>query len=165
MSNLLEKKNVLKVKKFLKNIDDSFKLIVLDETARTAEDAARSLKKEVGAIVKSLFFKNEETNEFYLCLVSGDQYISEEKLKVITQKTIIKASADEVKKETGFSIGGVAPVAHLSPPSRIFIDENLKRFDKIYAAAGHPYVVFAITFHNLCLITKGEVQRIVKYKF
>ena len=88
-------------------------------------------------------------NEFYLCLVSGDQYISEEKLKVITQKTIIKASADEVKKETGFSIGGVAPVAHLSPPSRIFIDENLKRFDKIYAAAGHPYVVFAITFHNL----------------
>ena len=90
MSNLLERKNVLKVKEFLKNIDDSLELIVLDETARTAEDAAKSLKKEVGAIVKSLLFKTHE-NEFYLCLVSGDQYISEEKLAAISQKTIKKS--------------------------------------------------------------------------
>ena len=76
MTNLLKRKSVLKVKEFLKNIDDSFELIVLDETARTAEDAAKSLKKEVGAIVKSLLFKTND-NDFYLCLASGDKYMSE----------------------------------------------------------------------------------------
>ena len=94
--------------------------------------------------------------------MSGDKYISENKLAAILNKKIIKANANEVKKQTGFSIGGVAPVAHLSPPSRTFIDENLKRFNMIYAAAGHPYVVFGITFDNLCFITKGEVQTIVE---
>ena len=162
MSNLLERKNVLKVKKFLKNIDDSFELIVLDETARTAEDAAISLKKEVGAIVKSLIFKNIETNEYYLCLVSGDQYLSLVKLSKIIGNKIAKANADECKKITGFSIGGVPPVAHTHSPSRIFIDEKLNRFDMVYAAAGHPYVVFGITFDNLHTITKGEINSIVE---
>ena len=160
MKNLLERKNVLVVKNYLQKIKPSLKLIELDKTARTAQEAANSLKKEVGAIVKSLLFKTSE-NDFYLCLVSGDKYISEEKLTMITQKIIIKASADEVKKQTGFSIGGVSPVAHISPPTRVFIDVNLKRFNMIYAAAGHPYVVFGITFDDLCSITKGEVQTIV----
>ena len=160
MSNLLEKNSVLKVKEFLKKIDDNYELIVLDETARTAEDAAKSLKKEVGAIVKSLIFKTND-NDFYLCLVSGDKYMSEKKLTSIAKKKITKANADEVKTQTGFSIGGVSPVAHISPPSHILIDENLKRFDIIYAAAGHPYVVFGITFENLCKITKGEISDIV----
>jgi len=157
MTNLLERKSVLKVKEFLKNIDDSLELIVLDETARTAEDAAKSLKKEVGSIVKSLLFKNIETNEYYLCLVSGDQYLSLEKLSKIIGNTIAKANADECKEITGFSIGGVPPVAHIHSPSRIFIDEKLNRFDMVYAAAGHPYVVFGITFEQLCQICKGNV--------
>ena len=160
MSNLLERNSVLRVKEFLKKIDDNYELIVLDKTARTAEDAAKSLKKEVGAIVKSLIFKTND-NHFYLCLVSGDNYISEKKLTVIIEKKVTKASADEVKTQTGFSIGGVSPVAHISPPSHILIDENLKRFDIIFAAAGHPYVVFGITFENLCKITKGEISDIV----
>ena len=157
MTNLLERKSVLKVKEFLKNIDDSLELIVLDETARTAEDAAKSLKKEVGSIVKSLLFKNIETNEYYLCLVSGDQYLSLEKLSKIIGNTIAKANADECKEITGFSIGGVPPVAHIHSPSRIFIDEKLNRFDMVYAAAGHPYVVFGITFEQLCQISKGNI--------
>ena len=162
MSSLLERKSVLKVKKFLKNIDDSFELIVLDETARTAEDAAKSLKKEVGAIVKSLLFKNIESDEYYLCLVSGDQYLSLEKLSKIIGNKITKANADECKEITGFSIGGVSPVAHTHSPSRIFIDENLNRFDMVYAAAGHPYIVFGITFNKLQIITKGEINSIVE---
>ena len=162
MTNLLERKSVLKVKEFLKNIDDSLELIVLDETARTAEDAAKSLKKEVGSIVKSLLFKNIETNEYYLCLVSGDQYLSLEKLSKIIGNNIAKANADECKEITGFSIGGVPPVAHVHSPSRIFIDEKLNRFDMVYAAAGHPYVVFGITLDNLHNITKGEINSIVE---
>lgn len=162
MSNLLEKKNVLKVKNFLNNFDEKIELIVLDETARTSIDAAQSLKREVGAIVKSLLFKNTEFNEFYLCLVSGDKYMSLEKLSKIIGKNIVKANADECKQVTGFSIGGVAPVAHLHKPSRIFIDENLDRFDIVYAAAGHPFVVFGITYDNLCLVTKAEINSIVQ---
>ena len=161
MKNLLERKNVLIVKNYLKIFDPTIKLIKLNTTARTAQDAANSLKEEVGAIVKSLLFKTSK-NEFYLCLISGDKYISEKKLETITQKIITKANADEVKKQTGFSIGGVAPVAHLTSPTRVFIDGNLRRFDTIYAAAGHPYVVFGISFHNLCSITKGEINTIVK---
>ena len=160
MTNLLEKKNVLKVKNYLQKFDPSIKLIELNTTARTAQDAANSLKQEVGAIVKSLIFKTNN-NDYYLCLVSGDKYMSEEKLTSITEKKVTKASADEVKTQTGFSIGGVSPVAHISPPTHIFIDESLKRFDIIFAAAGHPYVVFGITFENLCKITKGEISDIV----
>ena len=162
MSNLLKRKNVIRVKDFLNNFDKKIKLIVLDETARTSIDAAQSLKREVGAIVKSLLFKNTECNEFYLCLVSGDKYMSLEKLSKIIGKNIVKANADECKQVTGFSIGGVAPVAHLHSPSRIFIDENLNRFSMVYAAAGHPFVVFGITYNNLCLVTKAEINSIVQ---
>ena len=157
MTNLLEKKNVLKVKNYLQKFDPSIKLIELNTTARTAQDAANSLKQEVGAIVKSLLFKNIETNEYYLCLVSGDQYMSLEKLSKIIGTKIEKANADECKEVTGFSIGGVPPVAHIHSPSRIFIDEKLNRFNKVYAAAGHPYVVFEITFEQLCQISKGNI--------
>ncbi len=162
MSDLLKRTAVLKVKEFLeKNLSD-IELIQVENTARSAQDAAKSLKKEVGAIVKSLLFKSVETNEYYLCLVSGDQYMSLEKISKITGNNITKANADECKEITGFSIGGVSPVAHTHSPSRIFIDEKLNRFDMVYAAAGHPYVVFGITFDNLCSITKGKISDIVE---
>ena len=91
-----------------------------------------------------------------------DQYISLKKLSKIIGHKIVKANADECKEVTGFSIGGVPPVAHIYPPTRIFIDKNFNKFDMIYAAAGHPYVVFGITFDNLCSITKGEISDIVE---
>ena len=162
MSNLLKKKTVLKVKEFLERNFPEIELIQLEETARSAQDAANSLKKEVGAIVKSLLFKNVETNDYYLCLVSGDQYMSLDKLSKIIGNKIIKANADECKEITGFSIGGVPPVAHIHTPTRIFIDKNFNNFDMIYGAAGHPYVVFGITFDNLCSITNGEISDIVE---
>ena len=162
MSDLLKRTAVLKVKEFLeKNLSD-IELIQVEKTARSAQDAAKSLKKEVGAIVKSLLFKSVETNEYYLCLVSGDQYMSLEKISKIIGNNIIKANADECKEITGFSIGGVSPVSHTHSPARIFIDEKLNRFDMVYAAAGHPYVVFGITFDNLCSITKGKISDIVE---
>ena len=154
MNILLEKKTVKKVELFLKNYDDSIKLIALDETARTAIDAAKSLNTEVGSIVKSLLFKDSENN-FHLCLVSGDKFVSLEKISKIYNSLTIKANADECKKFTGFSIGGVAPVAHTNSPKSIFIDKNLSNYKEIFAAAGHPHVVFGISFIALCDITKG----------
>ena len=160
MSILLKRKSVVKVKEYLKYADDSIELIVLDETARTAKDAARSLNKQVGAIVKSLLFKTKETNNFYLCLVSGDKYADTNKISELVKNKIIKTNADECKEYTGFSIGGVSPVAHDNQPTQIFIDENLGKYDLIYAAAGHPFVVFGISYKKLCEITTGKIVNI-----
>ena len=160
--NLLEKKTVRNVINYLQNFDPNFSLIPLDTTARTAKDAAQSLYVDVGAIVKSLVFKPLNKNLYYLCLVSGDKLVSLKKLSLNIYDDVEKASANEVKSQTGYSIGGVPPVAHLTPPTQIFIDSNLQRFNKIYAAAGHPFVVFEISFEQLCDITNAKISNIVE---
>ena len=159
--NYLEKKTVKIVNNYLRKFDPNLSLISLDTTARTAKDAAHSLDVEVGAIVKSLVFKTHKKNLYYLCLVSGDKFISLNKLSLNVNDEVEKASANEVKSQTGYSIGGVPPVAHINLPTQIFIDLNLKRFSKIYAAAGHPYVVFGINFKQICEITNGKVIDLV----
>ena len=158
MSELLKRKNVLRVQNFLNKFDEKIKLIVLDNSAKTANDAANSLKKAVGSIVKSLLFKNYyNNNEYYLCLISGDKFLSLNKLsKIIGEKTI-KANAEECKKNTGFSIGGISPVAHINNPKFIFIDESLNRFNTVYAAAGHHHVVFGIKYTDLIKLSEGAV--------
>ena len=155
--NFLEKKTVKIINNYLRNFDPNLSLISLDSTARTAKDAAQSLDVDVGAIVKSLVFKSSKKKFYYLCLVSGDKFISLNKLSLNVNDEVEKASANEVKSQTGYSIGGVPPVAHITTPAQIFIDLNLKRFEKIYAAAGHPYVVFGITFEQICQITNGNI--------
>ena len=157
MGNLLEKKTVKTVLNYLQNFDPNFSPICLDTTARTAKDAAHSLNVEIGSIVKSLVFKSLKKNLYYLSLVSGDKFISVEKLSLIIDDEIEKASADQTKNYTGYSIGGVPPVGHFNTPTQIFIDFNLQRFKKIYAAAGHPYVVFGISFEQICKITNGKI--------
>ena len=157
MGNLLEKKTVKTVLNYLQNFDPNFSPICLDTTARTAKDAAQSLKVEIGSIVKSLVFKSLKKNLYYLCLVSGDKFISVKKLSSIIDDEIEKASADQTKNYTGYSIGGVPPIGHTNSPTQIFIDSNLKRFEKIYAAAGHPYVIFSISFEQIYQITNGKI--------
>jgi len=158
MEDLLNKGPVKKVKEFIKKFDPKLEVLVLDTTARTAQDAANSLKCEVGAIVKSLLFRAENT--FLICLIAGDKRCSLNKLKKILQKKDVSmANADEVKKNTGFSIGGVAPVAHATNLD-IFIDNSLNRFPYIFAAAGHPNCVFKITYDDLIKITKGSEKEI-----
>tara|TARA_B100000029_G_C17517165_1_gene938538 strand:+ start:868 stop:1350 length:483 start_codon:yes stop_codon:yes gene_type:complete len=154
MENLLNKEPVKRVNEFIKKFDPKLEIIVLETTARTANDAANSLKCDVGAIVKSLLFKTE--NDFLICLIAGDKRCSLNKLKkILNKKDVSMANADEVKKNTGFSIGGVAPVAH-SLNLDIFIDMSLKRFPYIFAAAGHPNCVFKITYSELIKITNGS---------
>ena len=153
MENLLDKEPVKRVQEFIKKFDPNLKILVLDTTARTAEDAANSLKCELGAIVKSLVFRAE--SDFLICLVAGDKRCSLNKLKkILDKKDVSMANADEVKANTGFSIGGVAPVAHLKNLD-IFVDKSLSRFEYVYAAAGHPNCVFKITYDQLIKITNG----------
>mgnify|MGYP001402225534 FL=1 len=156
--SLLEKEPVKRVEKFLKELDDNLNVISLDTSARTALEAASSLKCEVGAIVKSLLFKTENT--FTLYLVAGDKKASLNKIKKnLNIKDASMANADEVKNITGFTIGGVSPIAHLNKID-IYIDQSLERFDDLYAAAGHPNCVFKINFEKLQKITNGLVRDI-----
>jgi len=158
MESLLNKESVKRVQEYLKKFNSSLQVLVLDATARTAIDAANSLKCEVGAIVKSLLFKTEDS--FVICLIAGDRRCSLNKLKKILQKKDVSmANADEVKNNTGFSIGGVSPVAHLVTLN-VLVDKSLNRFPYIFAAAGHPNCVFKITYNELIKITKGEEKEI-----
>ena len=160
MEDILNKEPVKRVQKKLSEFSNELKVIVLNSSARTAKQAAESLNTEVGSIVKSLLFKTEDG--FVLCLVSGDKRCSLNKLKKIkNQRNISMANADEVKEVTGFTIGGVSPVAHLQH-LEIFIDEELDRFNYIFAAAGHPNCIFKINFDNLIKITKGSIKNITE---
>lgn len=160
MNELLNKEPVKRVQKKLLEFDASYKVMVLGSSARTAREAAESLNTDVGSIVKSLLFKSE--NNFILCLVSGDKRCSLNKLKKIKQlKDISMANPQSVKEVTGFTIGGVSPIGHLREVE-IFIDNNLKRFQNIYAAAGHPNCVYKVNFENLLKMTSGKVEDITE---
>ena len=158
--SLLDKEPVKRAEKSLKEFDTNLSVIVLDTSARTAQEAASSLGCEVGAIVKSLLFKTENT--FILNLVAGDRKASLNKIKKILQKKDVSmASADDVKNITGYTIGGVSPVGHLNKID-IFIDNSLDRFKDLYAAAGHPNCVFKINFKDLQSITNGTIEDITE---
>ena len=160
MNELLKKEPVKRVEESLKKFDVNLKILVLDTTARTAKDAANSLKCELGAIVKSLVFRAE--NDFLICLVAGDKRCSLNKLKkFLNKKDVSMANADQVKENTGFSIGGVAPTGHLKKLN-IIVDKSLSRFKYVYGAAGHPDCVFRITYPELVRLTTGSEQEITE---
>ena len=160
MEKILEKEPVKRVQEIITQFDPKLKVLVLDTAARTAKDAAESLGCAAGAIVKSLAFRADDT--FLICLVAGDKRCSLNKLKKILQKKDVSmANADEVKINTGFSIGGVAPIAHLKKLN-ILIDQSLSRFQNVFAAAGHPNSIFKIEYNQLIQMTKGEVKEIAE---
>ena len=160
MNPLLDKEPVKRAEKSIKEFDPNLKIICLEQTARTAQDAATALGCNVGAIVKSLLFRTGDN--FVLCLVSGDKRCSLNKLKkIIDEKDISMAHPDDVKKITGYTIGGVSPVGHLNKV-KIYIDNNLERFTTIFAAAGHPNCVFKIGFTQLTKLTTGEKKEITE---
>ena len=157
---LLEKEPVKRAEKSIKEYNNEMSVIILDSSAKTAIEAASSLGCEVGAIVKSLLFKTENT--FTLFLVSGDKKASLNKIKkTLNIKDASMASPDDVKNITGYTIGGVSPVGHLNK-IEILIDHSLARFENLYAAAGHPNCVFKTNFDDLQKITKGFIKDITQ---
>ena len=161
MTNILTKEPVKRVEKFLRDYDYKLKIMELETSARTAQEASNSLNCNVGAIVKSLLFKCDQ--KYMLCLVSGDRKASLKKLKQnFNIKDIEMAKAENVKEITGYTIGGVSPVGHIKKVD-ILIDNNLSRFDDLYAAAGHPNCVFKIDFKNLVQITNGIILDITEW--
>jgi len=112
---------------------------MLDDACRTAQQAADALGIAVGQIAKSIIFRRKSDEAAVLVIASGDRRVDEKKVDALVGKTG-RADADFVKAKTGFSIGGVSPVAHATPPV-VLIDRELFRFEEVWAAAGHPHFV------------------------
>ena len=145
--SLLNKEPVKRAEKALKEFDETLSVTELENTARTAVDAAKSLNCEVGAIVKSLLFKNGDN--YFLCLVSGDKRCSLNKLKkFFNSKDLSMASPNDVKEQTGYTIGGVSPIGHTNS-LQILVDSSLNRFKDLFAAAG------PVSYTHLTLPTKA----------
>jgi prolyl-tRNA editing enzyme YbaK/EbsC (Cys-tRNA(Pro) deacylase) len=125
----------------------------LDVPVRTSQEAADHLGVAVGQIAKSVIFKRKSDDRAVLVITSGDKRVDEKKVAALTG-ALGRADADFVKARTGFSIGGVAPLAHTEPPVTL-IDRELLRFDIVWAAAGHPNGVFALQPAQLETLTGG----------
>ena len=133
--------------------------VMLDDAARTAQQAADGLGVALGQIAKSIIFRRKPDGVAVLVITSGDRRVCE--AKVAAQvcgpgQTLGRANAEFVKTATGFSIGGVSPLAHATPPVTL-IDRDLFRFGQIWAAAGHPHAVFGLQPQNLVDWTAAPV--------
>ncbi len=133
---------------------------MLDDAARTAQQAADALGIQVGQIAKSIIFRRKSDDAAVLVVTSGDRRVDEKKVDAIVGKTG-RADADFVKAKTGFSIGGVSPLAHAQPPVTL-IDRELFRFEEIWAAAGHPHGVFKLRPQDLERLTGAPVVDVVQ---
>jgi prolyl-tRNA editing enzyme YbaK/EbsC (Cys-tRNA(Pro) deacylase) len=124
--------------------------VMLDDAARTAQQAADALGIAVGQIAKSIIFRRRVDDVAVLVITSGDRRVDEKKVEALVGK-IGRADADFVKAKTGFSIGGVSPLAHSTPPVTL-VDQDLFRFGEIWAAAGHPHGVFKLRPQDLAML-------------
>ena len=127
----------------------------LATAARTSQEAADALGVQVGQIAKSVIFKRKSDAVAVLVITSGDRRVDENKVAAQTG-AIVRADADFVKASTGFTIGGVAPLAHAGATVTL-IDRELFRFDEIWAAAGHPNGVFCMRPADLVALTGAPV--------
>ena len=133
--------------------------VMLDDAARTAQQAADALGVAVGQIAKSIIFRRKSDDVAVLVVTSGDRRVDEKKVEALVcpdGRRLGRADAAFVKSRTGFSIGGVSPLAHATA-SVTLIDASLFRFDEIWAAAGHPHAVFQLSPWQLQDLTGAPV--------
>ncbi len=151
---------VQRVASFLQTANHPHSPLMLDGAARTAQEAADGLNVLLGQIAKSVIFKRKEDGVAVLVVTSGDRRVDEKKVSALVGK-VGRADADFVKAQTGFAIGGVSPVAHLNP-SVTLLDQDLWRFEVVWAAAGHPHGVFQLQPEDLKRLTGAPVADVVQ---
>lgn len=158
MPGPLEQQSVSHVRKTLARLGAEGQIRHLDESARTAREAADALGVEVGQIASSLIFLADGAP--VLVVASGAHRVDTDRLaSILGGAQIGKANADDVRAATGFAIGGVAPVGHLEP-LRTVIDIALAQYDEVWAAGGHPHCVFPTNYDELLRITGGEAAEV-----
>lgn len=133
---------------------------MLEGAARSAQEAADGLGVQLGQIAKSVIFKRKSDALAVLVVTAGDRRVDEKKVSALVGK-VGRADADFVKAQTGFTIGGVSPVAHLNP-SVTLLDQTLWRFAEVWAAAGHPHGVFRLRPDDLKQLTGAPVADVVE---
>lgn len=158
MSEVTEQQSVIRVREALARLGARGEVRALDDSARTAKEAADALGIEVGQIANSLLFMAD--GEPVLVMASGGHRVDTMAVaSVLDVSHVEKASADEVRKATGFAIGGVAPVGH-PEPLRTIVDVALAQYDVVWAAGGHPHYVFPTSYDELLRITGGEAAEV-----
>lgn len=137
----------------------SFDVLELDQSTRTAAEAAAAIGCEVAQIAKSILFRGQKSGKPVLVIASGVNRVDEKAVAEMLGETLGKADAAFVRKETGFVIGGVPPVGH-DKPIETFIDEDILDYDSIWAAAGTPFAVFRLDPRSLAALTGGKVASV-----
>ncbi len=148
-----------KVQDALNQLGLSLQVIELPASTRTAQEAAQAIGVEVGQIVKSLIFKAKRSGRPILVIASGTNRVNEKTIEALIQEPLGKADADFVRQRTGFVIGGVPPLGH-SEPLEAFVDEDLLKYDEVWAAAGTPHAVFRLNPADLERMTGGRLMSI-----
>lgn len=151
--------NSQRIQDFLDKFGISSEIKELSESTRTSAEAAKAIGCDVSQIAKSILFKTK-TGKPILVIASGSNRINEKRIEEEIGERIEKAAADFVKDKTGFAIGGVPPFGHIEKIKE-FIDKDLIKYDKIWAAAGTPHSVFSLTPEQLIKITKAMTIDIV----
>ncbi len=134
-------------------------VIELPDSARSAAEAAAAVGCDVAQIVKSLVFRGRQSGRSVLVVASGGHRVDEGRVAAVVGEEIEKATAEFVRERTGFAIGGVPPLGHAHPPVAV-VDEALMAHPRLWAAAGHPRAVFALTPAELVAMTGGTVARV-----
>ena len=148
-----------RVQESLQTLGLTLNVVELPASTRTANDAARAIGCKVEHIAKSLVFRGKNTDSPILVIASGTNRVDEKKIGSLANESLGKADADFVRNRTGFAIGGIPPVGHIEP-LKTYIDEDLFKYDVIWAAAGTPHAVFKLKPDDLLKMTSGEVVAI-----
>ena len=148
--------SVQRVAAALKEGGSNAQILVTGEPAHSAAEAARVLGCDVAQIAKSIIFRSRESDRVVLVITSGANRVSEKRVVEEIGEKVGKADADFVKQRTGFSIGGVSPLGHLSEPITL-LDETLLQFAEVYPAAGHPNTMFRIAPAELAQLARAKV--------
>lgn len=149
-------KSLARVKAALEAVGTPVNVVEMSESTRTAVEAAYAAECDVDQIAKSIIFKGEESGHVILFLTAGGNRVDPVKAAQVAGQPLGKADAGLIREETGFAIGGVAPIGHLKP-IKAYFDPRLSAFDKVWAAAGTPRHIFAIAPDQLLAITGAEV--------
>jgi prolyl-tRNA editing enzyme YbaK/EbsC (Cys-tRNA(Pro) deacylase) len=151
--------SVERVVQYLQQAGHPHAPVLLNEAARTAQQAADGLQVQLGQIAKSIIFKRKPDEIAVLVITSGDLRVDEKKVQALVctdGQKLGRADANFVREATGYAIGGVPPVAH-AKPGVVLIDAQLARFDVIWAAAGHPHAVFQLSVAQLQELTQAKL--------
>lgn len=145
-----------KVQDTLKVLGVACEVVELPGSTRTAAEAAEAIGCRVEQIAKSLVFKGKKSGKPLLVIASGSNRVNEKRLRDLVGEAVAKGDADFVREQTGFAIGGIPPVGHAAKLD-IYIDEDLFRYEEIWAAAGTPHAVFRLTPPELSMMTGGRI--------